>query len=293
MKRLSLVLAFLIASIASASATCTGPAVMHDFAGTPFNMSLATMPDGNCGSDVAAVAAQATVAAGNSLSAVVANTTGTSIPAVGYGSFLFNVNCSVNCSGGTAINFQALDIVGTAFAIGGTPVTGASGMVTGVTNQSGSAQFCVPNFGYSNVRANVASYSAGTVSVTITPFNGNSCNIAQVANTTTAIKGSSPVVNGAEKYQLFAASSGPTTFSAPSSGGATGDYLSHCTVVPTTTSPGVVTILDNTTAIYSFPGGASSLSNLVPWAIPIGAASITGAWKMTLGAGVSMVCEGA
>ena len=53
MKRIVLVLTFLLGTIASASATCTGPAVMHDFPGTSFNMSLATVPDGNCGSNVA------------------------------------------------------------------------------------------------------------------------------------------------------------------------------------------------------------------------------------------------
>lgn len=104
-------------------------------------------------------------------------------------------------------------------------------------------------------------------------------------------KGGVPVINGGNTYQLFAASTGPTAFTG-GGGGAIGDYLSHCTVFPTTTSPGVVTILDSTTAIYSFPGGASSLSNLVPFAIPVGANSKIGAWNVTLGAGVSMVCEG-
>lgn len=54
MKKLGLILIFLIGSIASAAATCTGPAVMHDFPGTAFNMSLATNAgDGNCASNVA------------------------------------------------------------------------------------------------------------------------------------------------------------------------------------------------------------------------------------------------
>ena len=53
MKKLALILAFLIGSVASAFAACTSPAVMHDFPGTSFNMSLATVPDGNCGSNVA------------------------------------------------------------------------------------------------------------------------------------------------------------------------------------------------------------------------------------------------
>lgn len=53
MKNLALAIAFLVTSVASAAATCTGPAIMHDFAGTAFNMSLATNAgDGNCGSNV-------------------------------------------------------------------------------------------------------------------------------------------------------------------------------------------------------------------------------------------------
>jgi hypothetical protein len=76
------------------------------------------------------------------------------------------------------------------------------------------------------------------------------------------------------------------------SGGATGDYLSHCVVIPTSTSPGVVTIIDNSTTVYAFPGGSSSLSNLVPFTIPVGAKSISGAWKITTGANLSAVCVG-
>lgn len=75
-------------------------------------------------------------------------------------------------------------------------------------------------------------------------------------------------------------------------GGATGDYLSHCVVFPTSTSPGVVTILDNATTISPFAGGASSLSNLVPFTIPVGAVSTSGAWKVTTGAGLSVACYG-
>lgn len=97
------------------------------------------------------------------------------------------------------------------------------------------------------------------------------------------------VINGANGYETIAASQ---TAQVMGGSGATGDYLSHCTVVPVTTSPGVVTILDNATAIYSFPGGASSLSNLVPFSIPIAALSVSGAWKVTTGANVAVVCVG-
>lgn len=52
MKRILLASALLFGSIASASAACTSPAVMHDFPGASFNMSLATASDGNCASNM-------------------------------------------------------------------------------------------------------------------------------------------------------------------------------------------------------------------------------------------------
>jgi hypothetical protein len=52
MKRLALVLTFLIGGIVSAAAACTGPAVMHDFPGTAFNMALGQDPSGGCASNV-------------------------------------------------------------------------------------------------------------------------------------------------------------------------------------------------------------------------------------------------
>ncbi len=101
------------------------------------------------------------------------------------------------------------------------------------------------------------------------------------------------VTNGAHTYQAVAASATATVLG---STGAAGDYLSHCDVYPASTSPGVVTVFDSTnTAPNSailFPGGASSTSNLVPFAIPVGAISVNGAWKVTTGASISVVCYG-
>jgi hypothetical protein len=100
------------------------------------------------------------------------------------------------------------------------------------------------------------------------------------------------VINGANTYNAIAASQTAQALTG-GSGGATGDYLSHCTIVPATTAPGVVTILDNSTAIYSFPGGGTTaLTTLIPFSIPIAAVSKTGAWKITTGANVSVVCVG-
>lgn len=97
------------------------------------------------------------------------------------------------------------------------------------------------------------------------------------------------VVAYGASYETVAASQtaqvlGPT--------GASGDYLAGILVIPATTSPGAVTLLDNATSITIFTGGASSVSNLVPFMIPIGAASASGAWKLTTGTNVSCIAIG-
>lgn len=91
------------------------------------------------------------------------------------------------------------------------------------------------------------------------------------------------------EYETVAASQ---TAQALGATGATGDYLSHIVIIPATTSPGVVTVLDNATTIVAFPGGASSVSSLAPITVPIMAVSVTGAWKITTGANVSVVAVG-
>lgn len=103
-----------------------------------------------------------------------------------------------------------------------------------------------------------------------------------------------PTINGATTYQAVAASSTATPLQTLS--GAAGDYLSHCVIYPTSTSPGAVTVFDNTntaaTSVILFAGGASSTSNLTPIAVPVGAVSTAGAWKVTTGSAVSVVCFG-
>ena len=92
-----------------------------------------------------------------------------------------------------------------------------------------------------------------------------------------------------DDYETVAASQTAQVLGAT---GATGDYLSYVVVQPATTSPGVITILDNATTVHGFPGGASSVVSLVPFVIPVGAASVSGAWKITSGANVSCTAYG-
>jgi hypothetical protein len=64
--------------------------------------------------------------------------------------------------------------------------------------------------------------------------------------------------------------------------------------VPTTTSPGAVSVKDGAgSAITIFTGGATSVSNLVPFYVPLGIKSVAGAWKVTTGSAVSAIASGA
>lgn len=75
--------------------------------------------------------------------------------------------------------------------------------------------------------------------------------------------------------------------------GLAGDFLASLLVIPATTSPGAISITDGTgSAITVFTGGATSVSNLTPFSIPIGLKSTTGPWKVTTGAAVSVLARG-
>lgn len=74
--------------------------------------------------------------------------------------------------------------------------------------------------------------------------------------------------------------------------GAAGDYISHVVIIPATTSPGAVAILDDDTSYTIFAGGASSVSNLAPITVPLGWVSQDGGWSVTTGTNVSVRVAG-
>ncbi len=94
---------------------------------------------------------------------------------------------------------------------------------------------------------------------------------------------------GVDQYATVAASTGPQTLGAT---GAKGDFLLNLLIVPTSVSPGAVTITDGSTVITVFAGGTNALANLAPFSIPIGASSVSGAWKVTTLAGLSVIAFG-
>lgn len=92
------------------------------------------------------------------------------------------------------------------------------------------------------------------------------------------------------EYETVAASQ---TDQAMGATGGIGNYLAGLLVIPATTSPGAVSIKDGSGgAITVFTGGATSVSSLVPFFVPILAKSLVGAWKVTTGANVSAIATG-
>jgi hypothetical protein len=91
------------------------------------------------------------------------------------------------------------------------------------------------------------------------------------------------------QYETVAASQ---TAQALGTSGKVGDYIDGILVVPATTSPGNVLLLDNATSITVFTGGASSVTTLHPFYIPLGLISVSGAWKITTGSNVSCIAVG-
>lgn len=74
--------------------------------------------------------------------------------------------------------------------------------------------------------------------------------------------------------------------------GAKGDYIGELLISPATTSPGQVLILDGATSITIFVGGATSVADLKPFAVPLGMYSASGAWKVTTGANLTVIAIG-
>lgn len=72
--------------------------------------------------------------------------------------------------------------------------------------------------------------------------------------------------------------------------GATGDYLHRVIISVVTVATASVTLLDGATSIVILTGNAA----LVPgvYSIEVNAASASGAWKVTTGAGATVVAVG-
>jgi hypothetical protein len=82
-------------------------------------------------------------------------------------------------------------------------------------------------------------------------------------------------------YKLAAASA--TTTMAQGGAGAAGDYLSHVNIQPTGLALAAFQILDNAVVVHD--SAAQTLLELRHITVPIGAFSVSGAWKIVMGSG--------
>jgi hypothetical protein len=203
-------------------------------------------------------------------------------------------------SGGTASTFDAaFPAVGTAIGISdGTnmkSLLAAIALGDGVNgnNTAAVASWLWNGATYDRARGDLTSGAWVNVKADATAAATLAAIEAPIPPQTTNAVNIGAVMNAGSTYETIAASQ---TGQILGSTGAIGDYLSHCVIYPTTTTPGVVTVFDDASAagtnVIAFPGGASSVSNLVPIAIPVGAVSVTGEWRVTTGANLVVTCYG-
>jgi len=286
MKKL-LVAACLVILPATSWAVCPNPLTVKDAAGATQNISTTNDGSGNCQSAV--VIGQTTPG----------TTNGVAVVGVNAATALAGAGATGTGSQRVTAAQDTTTIAGSAPGTAGTPsanVISVQGVVSGtvlpVAAASGALAAGSGADGWNVTGGAKADAVCGTATGTCSEQA-----LLKFANTQlqSLVSGllTPPlqVISGGSTYNTVAASQ-TTQALTGGLGGAVGDYLSHCTVIPTSTSPGVVTIIDNVTTIYAFPGGASSLSNLVPFTIPIGAVSVSGAWKVTTGTGLSVICVG-
>lgn len=92
---------------------------------------------------------------------------------------------------------------------------------------------------------------------------------------------------GSGEYETVAASQTAQVLGAT---GATGDYCEGLLCVVATAATSAVTLLDNAISISVLPANVGA--GVGTYYIPIGARSVSGAWKVTTGAGVSVFATG-
>ena len=97
-------------------------------------------------------------------------------------------------------------------------------------------------------------------------------------------------ITDASAYETVAASQ---TAQALGATGASGDYIARVIIVPTLAAGGVVTLLDNATSISLYAGGGTTAAaDVMPVTVELGMTSVSGAWKITTGANISVIAVG-
>lgn len=198
---------------------------------------------------------------------------------------------SITLSSGNVTSSGSFSTIDNSFGTAGTSnvnvlsIQGISGgvsqSITGTIALSGTSNVAIT--GISIKASSVAPVVGDTaLVVAISPNSVNSNGRKTPAN-------SAPVVLNSMSYTSLSANSASTLLG---STGAIGDYIDGVLLVPASVSPGAVSIKDSTTAIQIFAGGTTSLTNLVPVFVPVGALSISGGWYLTTGSSIAAIVIG-
>jgi len=94
-------------------------------------------------------------------------------------------------------------------------------------------------------------------------------------------------VNSPYRYQYETVAAGQTAQTLGGTG-AVGDYIDQLVVTVNTAATSTVTLLDNATSIPLMPATVA----VGVYVIPLKLCSASGAWKITTGAGVTVVASG-
>jgi hypothetical protein len=93
-----------------------------------------------------------------------------------------------------------------------------------------------------------------------------------------------------QRYETVAASQ---TAQVLGTNGAVGDRILRLVIIPATVAGGVVTLLDGSTSIAVYVGGATTaLLEVKPITVELGMVSVSGPWKITTGANISVIAVG-
>lgn len=197
---------------------------------------------------------------------------------------------SITLSSGNVTSSGSFSTIDNSFGTAGTSninvlsVQGVSGgvaqLISGTVSLASSTVTLAGTSNVSVVNGITSVVVSGTSNVTVVNSNTN--------GRKTPVN-SAPVVLNSMSYTTVAASSATTLLG---STGAVGDYIDGVLVIPTTVSPGSLSISDSTTAISIFAGGTTSLTNLVSFYIPVGAVSALGGWHMSTGSGLGVITIG-
>lgn len=121
--------------------------------------------------------------------------------------------------------------------------------------------------------------------ITVKDANGASRDVATLTALIDLLKGDYATVPASQTDYPLSDGSSPTDLMT---------FIAGLLIVPASTSPGAVTIKDGNsgTPITVFAGGANSVSNLVPFPVPLGILATSDGWLVTTGANVSVLASG-